>query len=447
MIVSARGFEQLYGNPIRNLIAHTATISQVIDLAGLPVFENTTVRTIIMIYTPVKKELSTFHYLSPPALDEFRLIRNGKDLEDIFARKAISLSLDSLTIDGWNFVGVNIQMLIKQIQTKTVPLTTYINGKPYFGIKTGFNQAYIIDQQIRDQLIETDSKNAEIIKPLVGGRDVRRYSLNFSNKYLLWTYVGVPISRYPFIQSHLKNYQTELQKRWDKGNYWWELRTCDYYDKIQEPKIIYPDIATSCQFYLDTEGYFGSNTTYFIPSNDAYLLGILNSKVALFYFIQVCAGLEGSGTVYLRFFGQYLENFPVRMVNNSDSADVKLHDQIVALADRMLILHRQLAAASTPPEVTRPAAPDRDGRPPDRPAGLRAVRADAGRDQDCRRSELEPYSYLNARMISILAAWRAGSSAASTPNSRPTAVAASKPAYGKIYSIGKPATLKPNTIT
>jgi hypothetical protein len=350
MIVSNKWLRAAYGRPLRKLLTEKTSISQVIDLAGLPVFENATVRTIIIIYTPVIKEMTSFRYLAPPKQDEFRAIHSGDALRNLVTQKSQELSLDSLSLDGWRFVGVDTQKLLQRLQNNTLPLTTYIKGKLYRGIITGFNEAYIVDEQTRDQLIKKDEKSAEIIKPIVGGRDVRRYHIDFNDKYLLWTYMGVPISRYPAIFEHLKQYKSQLQKRWDQGNFWWELRACDYYEKFQNAKIIYPDIATSCRFYLDLDGYFGSNTNYFIPSGDKYLLGILNSRLAQFYFIQVCAGLEGGNTVYLRFFGQYMEDFPVRPISFSNPGDVKRHDSIVVLVDRILNLHRQLAAAQTPAE-------------------------------------------------------------------------------------------------
>ncbi|MFQ6101025.1 MAG: TaqI-like C-terminal specificity domain-containing protein [Anaerolineae bacterium] len=218
------------------------------------------------------------------------------------------------------------------------------------GVVTGLNKTFIIDRVTRDRLIAEDPRSAEIIKPLLAGRDIRRYAIEFKDRHLIWTYIGVPIDRYPTIFDHLKQFQPRLQKRWDKGNFWWELRACDYYDRFEKPKIIYPDIATTCRFALDRDGYFGSNTTYFIPSDDLYLLGILNSRLAQFYLSEVCAGLESGGTTYLRFFGQYLEGFPVRTINFDDPADVARHDKMVALVERMLALHRKLAVATVPPD-------------------------------------------------------------------------------------------------
>jgi hypothetical protein len=217
---------------------------------------------------------------------------------------------------------------------------------------TGLNKAFVIDEEIYNQLIAQDPKSAEIIKPVLVGRDVRRYSINFKDRYLIWTYIGVPIDRYPAVFEHLKRYQAQLQKRWDKGDYWWELRACDYYDLFEQPKILYPDIATSCRFTLDTNGYFSVNTTYFIPGDDLYLLGILNSQIGYFYLSEVCAGLEGGGQTYLRFFGQYLGNFPIRTINFDDPADKASHDQMVALVEQMLNLHQQLSQPQTPQAKT-----------------------------------------------------------------------------------------------
>src|SRR5690606_4418733 len=98
---------------------------------------------------------------------------------------------------------------------------------------------------------------------------------------------------------------------------------------------------------LDDSGYFGSNTIYFIPKSDKYLLGLLNSKLGYYCFNHLCAGLEGKNEIYLRFFGQYLERFPIHTINFSDPDDKARHDKMVALVERMLSLNKQLAEVKT----------------------------------------------------------------------------------------------------
>jgi hypothetical protein len=362
MIVSNKWLRAAYGEPLREFIKNQATILQVVDLAGLPVFEGATIRTIILICSPNPSNADTFYYLAPPSLNEFQSIKTGADMQKLFSSNSISLSLFSLNPKGWSFSNFKASDLLENIQQGSLSITKYLDDKPYFGVKTGFNKAFIIDRETRDKLIASDSKNMEIIKPLLRGRDVRRYSIEFADNYLLWTYIGVPIEDYPTIFTHLKQYQAELQKRWDKGNQWWELRACNYYDKFEQPKIIYPDIATTCRFFLDETGYFSSNTTYFVPGGDLYLLGILNSRLAQFYFTQVCAGLEGDGTIYLRFFGQYIQNFPVHSINFSDPADKARHDRMVSLVERMLALHGRGTRTPQEQEMVKREIESTDGQ-------------------------------------------------------------------------------------
>ncbi len=353
MIVSNKWLRAAYGKPLREFLTNNASVLQIIDLTGLPVFAKATVRTIILLCSPSPRQSATIRYLAPVPLCDFRTIKTGERLQEFVTERALELPVSSLSPDGWSLSGRNTRQIIEKIKHLSAPLKIYIQGKPLFGIKTGLNQAFIIDHQTRNRLMGEDRKSSEIIRPLLVGRDVHRYDIRFANRYLIWAYIGVPIERYPAIFKHLKQFQPQLQKRWDKGNFWWELRACDYYDKFEKPKIIYPDIATACRFALDCNGYFGANTTYFIPSDDLYLLGILNSRLGQFYFSDVCAGLEGGGSTYLRFFGQYLEGFPVRTIDISNSTDKANHDKMVKLVDQMLSLYKQLPVAKTPDEKTR----------------------------------------------------------------------------------------------
>jgi len=117
-------------------------------------------------------------------------------------------------------------------------------------------------------------------------------------------------------------------------------------------KIIFPDIAMGPRFSLDDKGYYSSNTTYFIPKNDLYLLALLNSHLGCFYFAQTCAALEGKNDVYLRFFGQYLEGFPVKIINQKSASEKALHSKLVSLVSTMLDLNKKLASAIDDQEKT-----------------------------------------------------------------------------------------------
>jgi len=260
------------------------------------------------------------------------------------------------------------------------PLGEYVGDKIFYGIKTGFNEAFVIDRHLRDELIAIDPKSAEIIKPFLLGEDVKRYKVDYKQRYIILSKIGTPIEQYPAIFAHLQKYQAQLEKRWDKGNHWWELRACDYYKEFERPKIIFPDIARRCQFALDTEGYFSGNTTYLIPIDESqkYLVPLLNSSLIEFFFWTISAFIRGG---YLRFFTQYVTQIPVRRITFTTPTDERIaltnegtalykqdkheellilveyclahqpeqsdiiHDLLVYLAEGMLNLHKQKQGA------------------------------------------------------------------------------------------------------
>ena len=196
---------------------------------------------------------------------------------------------------------------------KTRYIVRWASGnKIYWGIKTGCNEAFVIDEKKRAELISADPNSAEIIKPLAIGDDVRRWHVRDKKRYLIVTRIGVDIQRYPAIFAHLSQYEERLRARSDQGNHWWELRSCDYYDAFDKPKIIYPDIAKEPRFHYDEKGTYFSNTTYFIPSQDKYLIAILNSASMWEYCkrqLTVLGDAEKRGR--LRFFSQDVLQLPI----------------------------------------------------------------------------------------------------------------------------------------
>jgi hypothetical protein len=192
------------------------------------------------------------------------------------------------------------------------------------------------------------------MKPFLNGRNLRRYYIDWSGTYIIYTYHGVAIEQYPAVEEHLRRFKSQLLKRATRQA-WYELQQpqFNFVHYMDGPKIIFPDIAPAPRFALDEKGFYGSNTTYFIPRRDLYLLALLNSRLGAFYFRQTCAGLEGANETYLRFFGQYLEGFPVHPIDPSVPAENERHGKMVALAEQMLDLHKRLAASPDEGEQAR----------------------------------------------------------------------------------------------
>ena len=158
------------------------------------------------------------------------------------------------------------------------------------GIKTGFNKAFIVDEDTRNMLISKNIKNKEIIKTLLRGRDINKWKINYANLYLIHSYDGLNIEeKYPVIYNYLYHFHEQLEKRYDKGKKWYNLRACSYDDLFEKEKIIYSEISRKPQFNYDSEKNYLSNTAYLINSekiNFKYLLGLLNSNV-IFGFLSM----------------------------------------------------------------------------------------------------------------------------------------------------------------
>ncbi len=354
MIVSNKFLRANYGEPLREFLRRSAAIEHVVDFAGLPVFSGATVRTIVLITSRRQNGHYQALYSPPMPVDKFgEVVSGAMSVEEAISGLTYKVASNAFAQPVWSFSKPEEEKLFRRLSSKYIKLAEYCDGQICMGVKSGLTEAFVIDEKTRARILKRHRKAEEMIKPFLNGRDVRRYHLDYKNLYLIYAHHGVEIEKYPAIEQHLRAFKDLLQKRATKQK-WYELQQPQYNFArfMDKPKIIFPDIATTPRFALDEIGFYGSNTIYFIPRCDLYLLGLLNSKLGNFYFIKTCAGLEGKTETYLRFFGQYLEGFPVRPIDLSDHADKSRHDRMVKLVEQMLALNKKLAAAKTDHEQT-----------------------------------------------------------------------------------------------
>ena len=207
--------------------------------------------------------------------------------------------------------------ILKKMQTgvalKDLPFS--IN----YGIKTGYNDAFFIDGATKDRLIAEDPKSAELIKPLLRGRDIQAWMPEWDELYLINPHNGVKemgiapicIDDYPIIKQHLDMFYDKLSKRIDKGITPYNLRNCDYIAEFSKPKIMYPNMTSLFPFVYDEKGFFGNDKTFMITANDdtvnlKYITAILNSRLCKLWIWYNCPELQG-GTREIR--KVYFENF------------------------------------------------------------------------------------------------------------------------------------------
>ena len=305
MITSNKFIRAAYGESLRAFLADRATVEQIIDFGDLPVFPEVLAYPCVFVsrHRPSTHQNPLYLQVTSLAFD---------DLAAHVQAQAVELSREALTGTSWRLVGKREYEVFEKIEGQSVPLSDWLGDvKINYGVKTGLNEAFFIDAATRDRLIAEDPKSAELIKPLIIGEDIKRYSIEFNDRYLIWTYIGVPIEDYPAIFAHLKQFQSKLEKRWDKGEHWWELRHCAYYEDFGKPKVMYPVIARENTFGFDTKGLFSNDKSFIVSIADHFCLALLDSGLGFFWARNALSWLRGG---FLEYRAQSMENFPIRRI-------------------------------------------------------------------------------------------------------------------------------------
>ena len=312
-ISSNKWFRANYGKNLRKYIAENCTVSSITDFGELPVFEGAATFPMIFVAQKQKSKQSAVFTqvksLQPPYPDVLSIIRQYGQ----------SLPADSIKDSDWKLTDTSSIVCLKRMESKGVPLSEYVKGQIYVGLKTGYNRAFWIDSLTKQQLLARQASSEKIIKPLAVGDDVRKWHINHTDKHLIVTRIGTDIKRHQGILDYLSKWEKELKKRSDQGEHWWELRACAYYGAFDTPKIVYPDIAKEPRFTLDKTGIYLDMTAFLIPVNDLYLLGILNSTPAWNYLCQTAAVLgdaEKGGRIRLKRI--YVSKLPIPDASTSD---------------------------------------------------------------------------------------------------------------------------------
>ncbi len=347
-IVANKWMRANYGAPLRRWMKEVR-IEEIVDFGDLPVFQQATTYPCILRLTKGKPAKS-FPVTQIESLDH-------PDLTDHVEANRYDVAQRHLDDGGWSLTDEASRKLLAKLKEAGVPLGEYVREKVYRGILTGLNEAFVIDGATRARLIAADRKSAELIKPFLAGRDIKRYAPLPTDRYLVlipkgWTRQHMEGTKnpwrwleksYPAIAAHLAPHAKKGEKRYDQGEYWWELRACDYYEEFEKPKIIIPAIVKRGSYAYDTRGFYSNDKTSILPTNDRYLLALLNSRLLDHYLHAIASTKQGG---YYEYKPMYLVQIPIA------DAPKKKREQIGALADKMMELHATLDAAHTPHEKT-----------------------------------------------------------------------------------------------
>jgi hypothetical protein len=340
VFISSNSFlNAAFGEKLRGFLAGKHKIHELIDFGEADVFAAVTEPLIITATKEKPADGASVRVM------KWREENKVEYIAQRFAVAEVNVSQKTLVDDIWKIESAPILRLLEKLSENGTPFRTLISSKIFWGLKTALNEAYVVDESTRTRLIAEHPSSSKILRPFLRGKDVSRWNVNLSGLYLIriessankkhpWS--GKPQAEakkifeqtYPAIARWLAPFKDKLVARDDQGNYYWELRSCDYWDEFAAPKIIYQDIARYFGMAWDDSGSLLVNTCYFIPNAEKWMLGILLSSTMRFY-VEKSLGSDEGG--FIRLFTIHVEKFPFPKTNAAEQAALSgLVDGILA---------------------------------------------------------------------------------------------------------------------
>ena len=295
-----------YGKSTRRYFAERHTPLRLLEM-GKDVFENTIVDTNILLLRHGKVDANA------KAVDMDRLPD-----KEFPPDERLWGQLRPQGERPWSPLSAIEHQIMGKMEAAGTPLKDW-DVSINFGVKTGYNRAFIIDDAIRQTLVTSDPNSADIIKPVLRGRDIQRYQAHWAGKWLIDTHNGfgdvpaVDINDYPAIKDHLDGFYPRLETRQDKGKTPYNLRSCAYHEEFAKEKLIWLELVTNGRFAYDASGRFCEATTFMMTGgNLKYLCALLNAKLTC-WFVRQVAPTSGMGT--LRWKKIYIETIPIPRID------------------------------------------------------------------------------------------------------------------------------------
>jgi hypothetical protein len=368
-ITSNKYFRAGYGERLRAYMTYATSPRVILDFGDAPLFTSIAYPAILVTQKTrhVKKDqlpssrgpTGILHPSNlPPAAWQSQALTWSpgpplSDFPEIFEKRSSALAQRDLKPDGWQLGSPVKHRLLERLRKAGTPLREYVRGRFYRGVLTGLNEAFVVDRSTRDRLIAEHLSSGEVLKPFLRGRDVKRWRVEFAEKYLIkiessenkehpWS--GKPekeaektfARKYPAIHGFFDDMRKALIARYDQGKYYWELRSCSYWGEFDKPKVVFPDIAASSEFTWDSDNHYLANTAYLLMGNK-WVLSVLNSNAVLWFYTQISNAIRGG---YLRFIRQYVEQIPIPLATPDQQR------WCVRLAQALIWLNRPEAKAA-----------------------------------------------------------------------------------------------------
>lgn len=322
-ITSNKWMRANYGKSLREHLSSKYNPTLLIDFANNKIFDSATVLVNIL---SLEKCGNQGHTISCSVEDGFDVSK----LSDYVQTHAVSSSFSSS--DSWSILSEIERSIKEKIEAVGTPLKDW-DIQINYGIKTGFNDAFIIDSVKRNEILsacqteEERQRTAEIIRPILRGRDIRRYGYEWADLWLINTHNGVKdslervhIEDYPAIKQHLDYYWDKIESRADKGDTPYNLRNCAYVDEFSKPKIVWGNLNTRGSYAMAPENMFINAPACMIVPGSQYLLTMLNSKVADYYIRNLGVVRNGG---FFEYKPMFVEQIPVPLPREEVVASIE----------------------------------------------------------------------------------------------------------------------------
>jgi len=328
-----------YGQPARRfLLEHN--LLEIVDFGDFQVFDEATTYPCILI---AAKEDPGKQFNSV-VMDKFQI---SDDFEIYIKSRVGKIDQEILTDETWMISNSADQLLLEEIKKRGKKLDTYLIGEANYGVKTGFSEAFFIDNEIRDKLIERDQRTAEILKPLLRGRDLSPWFSKADSHWLIATFpsLKIDIKDFPSIEGHLLSFgrkrleqSGEVGSRKKTSGKWFETQdSIAYWKEFERPKIMYQKFQVKPCFIYDTDGAYCNDSMWIIPTEDKVLLGILNSKMGWWLISKYCTAIQNGYQLIWKYFSQ------IPIVDGTEEQ----RDKITVLVEEIIEVKRKNPEADT----------------------------------------------------------------------------------------------------
>jgi len=317
-----------YGKPLRDFLLSFELI-QLIDFGDIQIFEGATTYPCIF----VARKSAPQNKLMVSVLKE---VEKG-DFEASVKKTAEIFETSHFSGETWIISSSKEQLLLERLKARFDSLSQYVGNEVFRGVLTGLTEAFIIDENTKKQLIAHDYKAAELIKPVIRGRNIKPWVANYQQQYLITSFpaLNIDIEHYSSIKNYLLSFGIErLEQSGKKGsrkktsNKWFETQDAiGYHAEFAKPKIMYQVFQVKPCFVFDDKNLFCNNSIWIIPTENKALLALLNSKMGWWLISKFCTQIQNGYQLIWKYLGQ----IPIAHTNK----------QLEQKAEVMIELHKE----------------------------------------------------------------------------------------------------------